>query len=108
MEKLAGDNVADWDLCLTQALAAVRFTINETTKFLPYYMLFGRDVVLPMYNLLRPRRKYMGEEQQHRLFVQARRRIKRAQKRRNDRVNASKKMVEFRVGKIRQEMGTIL
>lgn len=36
-------------------------------------------------------------EQQHRLFVQARRRIKRAQKRRNDSVNASRKM-EFRAG----------
>lgn len=50
----------------------MRFTINETSKFSPYYLLFGLDVALPMDNLLNPRRKYMGEdhyqliiEQQH-------------------------------------------
>lgn len=78
LAKLARDNVKNWDLHLTQAFTAVSFTINETSKFSPYYMLFGRDVVLLIDNLLKPHRKYMGEdhhqliiEQQHRLFVQA-------------------------------------
>ena len=72
----------------TQALAVVRFSICETTKFSPYYMLFGHDVVLLVDNLLRPRRKYVGEDhhrlviKQHTIFAQAQRRIKRTQKRR--------------------------
>ena len=50
----------NWDLYLTQVLAAVRFSMCETIEFSPYYMLFGRDVVLPVGNLLKPCRKYMG------------------------------------------------
>ena len=56
----------------------------ETIKFSPHYMLFGHDVVLPVDNLLKPRWKYMGEdhhrliEQQHKTFVRARDRIRRA------------------------------
>lgn len=105
LAKLAGDNRESWDEYLTQALAAVRFSINETAKIPPYYMLFGRDVVLPIDNLLRPRRKYMGEdhhqlilEQQHKVFTQVRRRIRRAQKRRNDRINKNRKEFNFQVG----------
>lgn len=61
LAKLARENTENWDLYLTQALAAVRFTINETSRFSPYFVLFGRDMVLSVDNLLRPRRKYMGE-----------------------------------------------
>ena len=85
LTKLAEHNKGNWDLFLTQALAAVRFSINETTKFSPYYLVYGWDVVLLIDNLLRPRRKYLGEdhhkiilEQQHKIFTQVRRR---AQKR---------------------------
>ena len=91
--KLADHNRGNWDLFLTQALAAVRFSINEMTKF-SHYLVYGRDVVLPIDSLLRPRRKYLGEdhhriilEQQHEIFTQVRRRIRRAQKRRKDRIN---------------------
>ena len=123
LAKLARENTGNWNLYLTQALAAVRFTINETSRFSPYFLLFGRDVALPVDNLLKPRRRYMGEdhhqlllEQQHKIFVQARRRIKRAQKRKNDRINAERKVVEFKVGdpvyyKIQQregKLGTVL
>ena len=67
--------------------------MNETAKFFPYDMLFGRDVVLPIDNLQRPRKKYMGDhyklilEQEHKVFTQVRRKIRRAQKRLNNRVN---------------------
>lgn len=76
LANLTRENAENWDLYLTQALATVRFTINETSKFSPYYMLFERDVLLPVDNLLKPRRKYMGGghhqliiEQQNRLFT---------------------------------------
>lgn len=75
---------------MTQTLAAVKFTINETSRFSVYHMLFGDDVVLAIDNLLKSRRKYMGEdhhrliiEQQAKLFNRAKERIKRTQKKRN-------------------------
>ena len=88
LAKLAEHNRGNWDLFLIQALAAVRFSVNETTKFSPYHLVYCWGVVLPIDNLLRPRRKYLGEdhhriilEQQHKIFTQVRRRIRRAQKR---------------------------
>ena len=105
LSKLADTDLVNWDLCLSQALAAVRFSQNETTKYSPYFMLFGRDVILPIDKMLKPRRKYMGEdhhrvilEQQHRVFMQARTRMKRAQKKRNERVNRDRRNKEFSVG----------
>ena len=60
LSKLTESDRHNWDLYLTQALAAVRFSMCETIEFSPYDMLFGRDVVLPVDNLLKPCRKYMG------------------------------------------------
>lgn len=69
-----------------------------------HYIMFGRDVVLPMDNLLKPHWKYMMEdhhqliiEQQHRLFSQAKRRIHRAQKKKNEKMNKDKKEVDLGV-----------
>ena len=68
-------------------------------------MIFGRDVVLPVDNLLKPRRKYMGEdhhnliiERQHKTFAQTRQRIAHMQKRRNERVNKERRN-KSRVGR---------
>ena len=64
-------------------------------------MLFGRDVD----NLIKPRRKYMDEdhhrliiEQQHKIFVRARDRIRRAQKKRNYVINKDRRKVELGIG----------
>ena len=98
LSKLTGGNSRDWDLQLNQALAAVRFSKNETTQFSPYFMLFGRNVILHIDNLLKPQRKYMGEdhhklilEHQHKTYSQGRRKTERAQKKRNKRVNQNRK-----------------
>ena len=68
-------------------------------------MLFGRDVVLPVDNLLWPRRKYIGEDnhklilqKQHQIFTRAKGRMRRAQKRKNARVNKRRKEVRLEVG----------
>ena len=45
---------------MTQALITVKFSMNEASKFSPDYMLFGRDVVLPVN--LKQRRKYIGAD----------------------------------------------
>ena len=68
-------------------------------------MLFGRDIVLPGDNLLKPRRKYMGEdhrrlifEQWHKTFDLAWRRIRRAQKRRNNAINKNQQEIKLGAG----------
>ena len=49
------------NLFLNQVLAAIRFNISESSKFSSFFLLYNRDVALPIDNL-QPRRKYVGEE----------------------------------------------
>ena len=63
------DGQDTWDLHLNQVLAAIRFNVSEATGYTPYYLLYGRDVVLPLDNLLKPRLKYQGEDM-HQIALQ--------------------------------------
>ena len=76
LAKKLKDNDNTWDLYLNQALAAIRLNVSESSKFSPFFHLYNRDVVLPLDNILKPRRKYAGEdahqialEQQHKSSV---------------------------------------
>lgn len=60
--KRLDDHLSTWDVYLNQALAAIRFSISDSSQFSPYSLVFGRDPTLPIDNLLKPRRKYLGEE----------------------------------------------
>ncbi|CAC5394092.1 unnamed protein product [Mytilus coruscus] len=96
------DNVQTWDLYLNQALAAIRFNVNESTKFSSYFLLYYKDPVLPTNNILKPRRKYYGEEhkiaiqKQHKSFVL--KYLKRDKKRQAKYANKNAKEVKFKVG----------
>ena len=54
------DSPHAWDLYLNQALAAIRFSENVSTKQFPFFYLYQRDPVLPIDNLLRPRGSIMA------------------------------------------------
>ena len=76
LSKKVQDNMYTWDLHLNQALAAIRFSENESTKHSPFFYLFQRDPIIPVNNLLQPRRRYYGEdiierglEQTHKAFL---------------------------------------
>ena len=62
MLKKVSDNLDTWDIDLNQALSAIRFSINETTKFSPFYLFYNCDPVLSIDNILKLRRRYLGEE----------------------------------------------
>ena len=62
LAKKVADNQQTWDLFLNQALAAIRFNVSESSKFSPFFLMYNRDVVLPIDNILQPRKKYVGEE----------------------------------------------
>ena len=47
--------VTAWDLHLNQVLAAICFNVSESSKFSPFFLLYNRDVVLPIDNILKPR-----------------------------------------------------
>ena len=63
------DKVQTWDLYLNQALAAIKFNVSESSKFSPYFLIYNRDPLLPIDNILKPRRKYYGD-QEHQLALE--------------------------------------
>jgi len=86
-------------------LAAVRFNTNESAKFSPFFLLYNRDVVLPIDNILQPRRKYLGEEphlialeHQHKSFRAVHRHLKRAKRRQAAYANRGRKEVTLGIG----------
>ena len=85
MSKKLEENYEAWDLHLNQVLAAIRFNVNESTKFSPFYILYNRDPVLPLDNILKPRQRYLGEEphkiglqNQHKSFILVHNHLKKA------------------------------
>ena len=105
LAKKVHENQDTWDLFLNQSLAAIRFNVSESSKFSPYYLMYGKDVVLPVDNLFHLRPKYQGEElhkimlqEQHKAFVQVRRNMKKAKQRQARYHDKNAKQVDFDVG----------
>ena len=94
-----------WDLHLNQVLAAIRFNVSEATEYSPYYLLYGRDMVLPMDNLLRPRRKYQGEDmhqislqEQHKVFMLVHGPLRIQQRKQEKYANKNRKDITYQIG----------
>ena len=107
LSKKIQNNASTWDLYLNQTLAAIRFNVSESSKFSPFILLYNRDVVLPVDNLLNPRRKYQGEdihkiapEQQHKAFMLVRRYLKQAKKRQVKYANRNRVEIDFQIGNL--------
>jgi len=105
LAKKLKDDLSTWDMYLNQALSAVRTSVSESTGFSPYYLLYSRDPVLPIDNVLKPRRKYMGEEahkialqEQHKAFAVVQNKLKKEKKRQKEYANKNRKLVELQVG----------
>ena len=99
------DDVHTWDLYLNQALAAIRFHENESTKCSPFFLLYNRDVVLPLDTILKPQRRYVGENQheialqeQHKSFVRVHRRLKEVKRKQKEHSDEGSKMENLQVG----------
>ena len=88
MSKKVSDILDNWDFYLKQVLAAIRFSINGSTRFSPFYLLYNHDQVLPIDNILKPGRRYLGEEphrigleQLYKSFVMVHQHLKKAKRR---------------------------
>ena len=102
MSKRLDENYETWVLHLNQVLAAIRFNVNESTKFSPYHLLYNRDPVLPLGNILKSCRCYLGEElhkiglqQQHKSFILVHNHLKKAKKRHTRYADRNAKYIEF-------------
>ena len=62
LAKKMNDHIDNWDIHINSALLAIRTNVSETTKKSPFFLLYNRLPVLPLDNLLLPRRKYHGDE----------------------------------------------
>ena len=105
LAKQAKDRIEDWDLCLPQVLAASRVGISDSTQHSPFYLLYTRDPVLPLDNLLKPRRRYQGEdfhryalERQHAAFMKAKICLRRARALAKRSKDKTAKDDQFKVG----------
>ena len=107
LAKKIGNNEQSWDIYFNQMLAAIRFHVSETTKFSPYYLLYNRDVILPLDNILRFRRIYYYDEyhqitlqEMHRSFTLVRNNLKKARRTAVDKYLSKTKDVTFKVGNL--------
>eukprot|EP00745_Piridium_sociabile_P008697 TRINITY_DN158_c0_g1_i1.p1 TRINITY_DN158_c0_g1~~TRINITY_DN158_c0_g1_i1.p1 ORF type:complete len:1374 (-),score=188.80 TRINITY_DN158_c0_g1_i1:1054-5175(-) len=105
LAKLARGNLEMWDVYLEQVLSAVRVSVSETTGHSPFFLLYARDPVLPIDNILRPRRKYMGEdfhktvlENQHKTFTQVHRQTQKSREKSRRLINQNRAEVSLKVG----------
>ena len=53
LRKLTQNSTVEWDKCLPFVLWAYRGTIHSTTGFSPYQLLFGREMRMPLDELVR-------------------------------------------------------
>ena len=104
LSKKLSENQQTWDLFLNQALAAIWFNISVSSKFSLFFLLYNRDVVLPVDNLMKPRQKYQGEElhqialqEQHKSFTLVRKHLKKAKKTQAKYTDRGTKKIEFQV-----------
>jgi hypothetical protein len=58
-----------YQLVVMGLLAAIKFNVSESSKFSPYFLIYNRDPLLPIDNILKPRRKYYGD-QEHQLALE--------------------------------------
>ena len=50
----------EWDVLVPLACAAYNFIPNEHSKESPFFLMFGRDPILPLNTLLGPKVRYLG------------------------------------------------
>ena len=52
----------EWDVLVPLACAAYNFIPNEHSKESPFFLMFGRDPILPLNTLLGPNIRYLGND----------------------------------------------
>ena len=53
----------EWDDIVPLACAAYNFLPNEHSRESPFFLMFGRDPLLPFTKLLKPKIRYLGNDE---------------------------------------------
>ena len=96
--------IQDWDKYVNFVLSAIRTSPGASTKFSPHFLVYKQDPILPIETILRPRTKYLGQEE-HRIDLQrlhiaysiVRSNIKKSQDKTLSRENEDAKNVDFHI-----------
>ena len=98
-------DLTTWDLHLNQCLAAIRFSVSEPRKHSPFFLVYNRDPVLPIDNILKPRQKYKGHEpymialeNQHMSFMSVHKKLRKAQDKNKRLADRNRTLVELEIG----------
>ena len=57
------NKLEDWDEVIPLACAAYNFFPNEHSRESPFFLMFGRDPILPLNKLLEPKIRYLGNDE---------------------------------------------
>ena len=94
-----------WDDMVPFALLALRTAIHETSQHTPYFLMTGRDPMLPLDTLLCPCARYLGEdphkhilENHHKAMVKVQQHSQRTFKRSKRYYDRKTKNIKFNVG----------
>ena len=52
---------SNWDKYINQVLASYRVTPNLATTETPFFLVYGRDPNLPLHQLLKPIKQFLGD-----------------------------------------------
>lgn len=95
----------EWDTYIPSMLMTYRTSVQDSTLFSPFYMLHGRDPVLPMDTLLQPKLRYQGDDyvptmlqRMHEVHLDAKGHMEEARERNKDRLDLKAKQRNFSPG----------
>ena len=61
LKKLCEKDPTNWDKYLNQVLTSYRITPNLATVETPFFLVYGRDPNLPLYQLLESMQHFLGD-----------------------------------------------
>ena len=73
MKKLCEKDPSNWDQHLNQVLASYRVTPNLSTAEMPFFLVYERDLTLPLHQLLEPMQQFIGDQDSEMLNLGAHR-----------------------------------
>ena len=70
LKKFCEKDPANWDKDINQVLASYRVTLNLATVETPFFLVCGRDLNLPLHQLLEPMQHFLGESESGKLNLE--------------------------------------
>ena len=71
LKKLCEKNPTNCDKYINQVLASYQVTPDLATAETPFFLVYGRDPDLPLYQLLEPMQCFLGDPESGRLNVES-------------------------------------